>query len=167
MSQKTCPHCGALVESGRMVCPDCRTILKRKNPLTPYLIIAGLAVIVIAAAVVLLLYPAPAPSVSTLTSVPEVSSTDAVAGPTMPTCTVAITGSRAGSSIRLQVVTNTCSAGDVSSLKVSVNGAGAGTLGTTAGSAGTFTGTTGTNSVTVVAEFAGGAEKIMYQNPAL
>jgi len=32
---------------------------------------------------------------------------------------------------------------------------------------GTFAGTSGTNSVTVVAKFANGAEKVVYQNEAL
>jgi len=64
-------------------------------------------------------------------------------------------------------MTSTCSAGDVTGLTVWVNGARAGTLGTGAGASGTFAGNSGTNNVIVVAEFAGGAEKVMYQNAAM
>ena len=170
MSQKTCSHCGAPVEAGRRVCPNCHTVLKHKSPLTPYLIIAVLAVVVIAAVALLLLFPAPAPSAESIASVPAVSpagSAGAVSVPSTPACTIAIAGSRAGSSLRLQVMTSTCAAGEVTSLRVSVNGASAGTLAPTAGSGGTFTGTAGTNNVIVTAKFTNGAEKVMYQNPAL
>ncbi len=47
MAQRTCPHCGASIEPGRTVCPNCRVILKKKNPLTPYLAVAGLVVIAV------------------------------------------------------------------------------------------------------------------------
>jgi len=57
---------------------------------------------------------------------------------------------------------NTCIAGDITALIVSVNGAQKGTLGTSPGASGTFTGTSGTNSVTVVAKFANRAESVVY-----
>ncbi len=63
------------------------------------------------------------------------------------------------------VMVNTCFAGDVTTLTVSVNGAQKGTLGTSLGASGTFAGTSGTNSVTVVAKFANGAESVVYMGP--
>jgi len=57
---------------------------------------------------------------------------------------------------------NTCIAGDITELRVSVNGVQMGTLGTSPSASGTFTGTSGTNSVTVVAKFANGAEEVVY-----
>ena len=164
MAQRTCPHCGASIESGRTVCPNCRAVLKKKNPLTPYLIVAGLAVIVVVIVAFVLTSPTPNPG-TTIDAGAAISSTSAVAAvPTQPTCTVAISGSRVSSSVRLQVMTSTCSAGDVTELQVSVNGVKAGTLGTGAGASGTFA---GSGSVIVTAKFASGAEKIMYQNAAL
>jgi len=57
---------------------------------------------------------------------------------------------------------DTCSAGDITELTASVNGAQKGTLGTSTGASGTFAGTSGTNSVTVVAKFGNGAESVVY-----
>ncbi len=167
MSQKTCPHCGAPVDANRLVCPHCRTVMKKRNPLVPYFVVAVLAVIVVVAIAVVLTTPVQAPDIPSAAAVSPASGSSVAAGPTQPTCTVAITGSRAGSSIRLQVMTSTCGAGEVESLAVSVNGAAAGTMGSSAGTSKTFTGTTGTNTVIVTAKFASGAEKIMYQNAAL
>jgi predicted nucleic acid-binding Zn ribbon protein len=167
MAQKTCPHCGASIDAGRTVCPNCRTVLKKKNPLTPYLVIAGLAVIVVVIVAFVLTSPVPDPgtTIDTGASIPPTGVV--AAAPTQPTCTIAITGSKAASSIRLQVMTSTCSAGDVTDLRVSVNGVQAGTLGTGAGASGTFPAPSGSNTVIVVAKFASGAEKVMYQNAAL
>jgi predicted nucleic acid-binding Zn ribbon protein len=167
MTQKTCPHCGASFDAARTVCPTCRALLKKKNPLVPYLVIGVLVVVVVILVAVVLTTPVEVPGLPESAAISSSSSGTAVAAPTQPTCTIAITGSRAGSSIRLQVMTSTCSAGDVSSLAVAVNGAAAGTLGTGAGASGTYAGTSGTNNVIVTAKFASGAEKIMYQNAAL
>ena len=57
---------------------------------------------------------------------------------------------------------NTCIPGDVTELRVSVNGALKGMLDASPGASGTFVGTSGTNSVTVVAKFANGAESVVY-----
>ena len=57
---------------------------------------------------------------------------------------------------------NTCIAGDITGLTVSVNGAQKGTLDASPGASGTFAGTSGTNSVTVVAKYANGAESVVY-----
>ena len=97
----------------------------------------------------------------TPTKVAEVSSSP-------PVCTIAIVGSKVPpSSVQLRVMTNTCPAGDVAELRVSVNGVQKETLGTTAGASKTFAATSGTNSVIVVAKYANGAESVVFQNPAL
>ncbi len=93
------------------------------------------------------------------------SATDFVAptAPQPPSCTIAINGQKVPpSSIHLEVMANTCFVGDVTELMVTVNGAQKGTLGSSPGASGTFAGTSGTNSVTVVAEFANGAESVVY-----
>jgi hypothetical protein len=58
---------------------------------------------------------------------------------------------------------NTCIPGDVTELRVSVNGAQKGMPGASPGASGTFAGTSSGNSVTVVARFANGAESVVYQ----
>jgi hypothetical protein len=58
---------------------------------------------------------------------------------------------------------NTCIPGDISGLRVSVNGAQKGMLDPSPGASGTFAGTSGSNSVTVVAKFGNGAESVVYQ----
>jgi hypothetical protein len=77
---------------------------------------------------------------------------------------VAINGQKVQpSSIHLQVMSNTCIPGDITELRVSVNGAQKGMPDASPGASGTFTGTSGTNSVTVVAKFGNGAENVVYQ----
>jgi len=58
---------------------------------------------------------------------------------------------------------NTCIPGDVTELRVSVNGAQKGILDASPGAGGTFAGTSGSNTVTVVAKFGNGAENVVYQ----
>jgi len=58
----------------------------------------------------------------------------------------------------------TYSAGDVTGLRVSVNGEQKGMLDARPGASGTYAGTSGGNSVTVVARFANGAEEVVYQS---
>jgi len=58
---------------------------------------------------------------------------------------------------------NTCISGDVTELRVSVNGVQKGMLDASPGASGTFAGTSGSNSVTVVAKFGNGAESVVYQ----
>jgi len=165
MAQKISPHCGASIDASRTVCPNCRAVLKKKNPLTPYLVIAGLAVIVIVIVAFVLTSPVTGPGTTIETGAAISTTGAAVSVPTQPTCTIAITGSKVSTtSLRLQVMTSTCSAGDVTELRVSVNGVQAGTLGTGAGTSGTFA---GSGPVIVTAKFASGAEKVMYQNAAL
>ena len=57
---------------------------------------------------------------------------------------------------------NTCIPGDITELRVSVNGQQKGMLDVSPGASGTFAGTPGTNSVTVVVKFANGAEEVVY-----
>jgi len=168
MAQRTCPHCGASIEASRTVCPNCRAVLKKKNPLTPYLVIVGLVVLVVVVVAVVLTSPVSGPgmAIAPVITVPPTSADESI--PSQPTCTIAITGAKVPpSSIRLEFMTSTCSAGEVAALKVSVNGAQKGTLGTSPGASGTFAGISGTNSVVVTAHYANGAEAVVYQNAAL
>jgi hypothetical protein len=88
--------------------------------------------------------------------------------PQPPSCTVAINGQKVPpSSIHLQVMANTCSAGDVTGLRVSVNGQQKGMPGASPGASGTYAGTSGSNTVTVVAKFGNGAESVVYRNAGL
>jgi hypothetical protein len=59
---------------------------------------------------------------------------------------------------------NTCIPGDITELRVSVNGAQKGMLDARPGASGTFAGTSGSNTVTVVAKFGNGAESVVYQS---
>ena len=61
-------------------------------------------------------------------------------------------------------MTNTCIPGDVTELRVSINGAQKGMLDARPGASGTFAGTSGRNLVTVVAKFGNGAEEVVYQS---
>ncbi|GEM_PF-1269412 len=168
MAQRTCPRCGASIESSRTVCPNCRAVLKKKNPLTPYLVIAGLVVIVVVVVAVVMTSPVSGPgtAIAPVITVPPTSADESISS--QPTCTIAITGAKVPpSSIRLEFMTSTCSAGEITGLKVSVNGAQAGTLGTSPGASGTFAATSGTNNVVVTAHYANGAEAVVFQNAAL
>ena len=107
-----------------------------------------------------------APQPVTIPSPAIISSTDFVAptAPQPPPCTIAINGQKVPpSSIHLQVMANTCIMGDVTELRVSVNGAQKGMPDASPGASGTFAGIPGTNSVTVVAKFGNGAEGVVYQ----
>jgi hypothetical protein len=64
-------------------------------------------------------------------------------------------------------MTSTCTTGEITELRVSVNGAQKGTLSPNPGSGGTFAGTSGSNNVIVTAKYANGAEGVVFQNPAL
>jgi hypothetical protein len=168
MVQKTCPFCGTSVGSSRTTCPACRRVFHEKNSMVTYLYIALLTVIAIVVIAVVLLNSPAQPGMIQNTPVALPPTIAAASAPSAPPCTIAITGSRTPpTSIHLQVMTTTCSAGDISSLRVLVNGAQKGSLGTNPGASGTFTGTSGTNNVVVVVAFTSGAENVVYQNPAL
>jgi len=129
------------------------------------LIIVGIILIVILIAALFLYSPSSQPV--TIPSPAIVSSTDFVAptAPQPPSCTIAINGQKVPpSSIQLQVMANTCIPGDITGLRVSVNGAQQGMLDASPGASGTFAGTAGSNSVAVVAKFANGAEEVVYQS---
>jgi hypothetical protein len=135
-----------------------------KRSRLPWLIIIGIILLVILIAALFLSSPSPQPI--TIPSPAIISSTDFVAptAPQPPSCTVAINGQKVSpSSIHLQVMANTCISGDVTELRVSVNGQQKGMLGTSPGASGTFAGTSGSNSVTVVAKFGNGAESVVYE----
>ena len=138
MALKTCPRCGASVEPGQNSCPNCRVVLKKKSALTllPYY------------------YRAhcrcchrgrgspdePGSGPGDADRPGHYRQADECGGisPGQPTCTIGITGSRVSTTIRLQVMTTTCNPGEITGLKVSINGAQAGTLGTNPGASGTF-----------------------------
>jgi predicted nucleic acid-binding Zn ribbon protein len=170
MAQKTCPYCGAPVDPNRSACPNCRKVLATKSLLTPYIVIGILIVVIVVIVAVLLMNLAqgPAETSSLPTTVTPVPAAGGVAIPTQPPCTIAVSGSRASAaSIRLQVMSGTCSSGDISSFQVSINGAaGKGTLGTSPGASATFA-APASSSIVVTAKFANGAESVVYQNPAL
>ena len=67
------------------------------------------------------------------------------------------------SSIYLRVMATTCITGDITELRVSVNGAQKGTLDASPGASGKFAGTSGSNAVMVVAKFGNGAESVVYE----
>jgi len=169
MAQKTCPYCGAPVDPNRRACPNCRKDLPKKSPLTPYIVIGILVVVAVVIVAVLLTNPAQGPSAgsSLPAAVTLMPAGGGVAIPTQPACTIAVSGSRASAaSIRLQVMAGTCSSGDITSLQVSINGAGKGTLGTSPGASAAFD-APASSSIVVTAKFANGAESVVYQNPAL
>jgi len=135
-----------------------------KRSRLPWLIIGSIILLVILVAALFLSSPSPQPV--TIPSPAIISSTDFVAptAPQPPSCTIAINGQKVPpSSIQLQVMANTCIPGDITELRVSINGAQKGMPGASPGASGTFTGTSGTNTVTVVARFANGAESVVYE----
>jgi hypothetical protein len=168
MSKRTCQHCGARIDSSLTICPNCRIAIKEKSLLIPYLIVGGIFVVVIIVAAVLLLLPAPHPVTvpePVITVPPAAAEEPALQA---PSCTIAINGQKIfPDTIQLQVMTSTCSAGDIIELRVSINGAQKGTLSPNTGSSGTFTGTSGSNNVIVTAKYANGAESVVFQNTAL
>ena len=135
-----------------------------KRSRLPWLIIGGIILLVILIATLFLSGPSPQPV--TIPATTGISATDFVAptAPQPPLCTVAINGQKVPpSSIHLQVMANTCIPGDVTELRVSVNGAQKGMLDASPGASGTFAGTSGGNTVTVVAKFGNGAESVVYE----
>ena len=134
-----------------------------KRSRLPWLIIGGIILLVILVAALFLSSPSQQPV--TIPSPAIIFSTDFVAptAPQPPSCTIAINGQKVPpSSIQLQVMANTCIPGDITELRVSVNGAQKGMPGASPGASGTFAGTSGTNAVTVVAKFGNGAESVVY-----
>jgi hypothetical protein len=139
-----------------------------KRSRLPWLGIGGIILLVILIAALFL--SSPSPQQKSLPSPAIISSTDFVAptAPQPPSCTIAINGQKVPpSSIQLQVMATTCITGDVTGLRVSVNGAQKGMLDASPGASGTFVGTSGSNSVTVVVKFTNGAEKVVFQSVAL
>ncbi len=168
MAKKTCPHCGTSMESSRTICPVCRMVLTEKSSLSPRLLIGGIIVVVVIVAAVLLMGQSPQPATipNPAITVPPTKA-DAPA-PAEPACTIAVAGTKVPpSQIQLEVMTNQCSAGDISELSVSINGAQTGTMGASPGTSKTFAGTSGTNTVIVVAKFASGADRVVYENAVL
>jgi hypothetical protein len=144
--------------------PDKTGQIMTKRSRLPWLIIGGIILLVIIIAALFLF--SPSPQQVTLPATTGISATDFVAptAPQPPSCTVAISSQKVPpSSVRLQVMANTCITGDITALRVSVNGAQKGMLDASPGTGATFTGTSGTNTVSVVARFSNGAESVVYQ----
>jgi hypothetical protein len=136
-----------------------------KRSRLPWIIIGGIIILVIIVAAVFLFNPSLQPL--KIPASASISATDFVAptAPQPPSCTIAINGQKVPpSSIQLSIMANTCIAGDITELAVSVNGVQKGILDARPGASGTFAGTSGTNSVTVVAKFANGADKVVYMS---
>jgi len=134
-----------------------------KRSRLPWLIIGGIILLVILVAALFLYSPSSQPITIPIPAI--ISSTDFVAptAPQPPSCTVAINGQKIPpSSIHLQVMANTCIPGEVTELRVSVNGAQKGMLDASPGASGIYAGTSGSNPVTVVAKFGNGAESVVY-----
>jgi len=136
-----------------------------KRSRLPWLITGGIILLVILIAALFLNSPSPQPII--IPAVSGISATDFVAptAPQPPSCTVAISGQKVPpSSIHLQVMATTCITGDITALRVSVNGAQKGMPGASPGASGTFAGTSGGNTVVVVAKFGNGAKSVVYQD---
>jgi len=115
-----------------------------KRSRLPWLIIIG--IILLAILVAGLFLSSPSPQTVTIPATTGISATDFVAptAPQPPSCTVAINGQKVPpSSIHLQVMANTCIPGDVTELRVSVNGVQKGMPDASPGASGTFAGTSG------------------------
>jgi predicted nucleic acid-binding Zn ribbon protein len=168
MAKKTCPNCGTSIDAGRTICPACRMVLKEQSSLKPYLLVAGIVVVVILVIAVLLMNPSSQSVTIPDTKITPPPTTSGSSSPSQPACTIVVSGSKVPpSTIRLQVMTSTCSAGDVTELKVSVNGVQKGIMGIGVGTSMTYPGTSGANNVIVVAKFANGAERVVFNNAAL
>jgi hypothetical protein len=168
MSKRTCQHCGARIDSSLTICPNCRIAINEKSLMIPYLIVGGIIIVIILVVAIILLLPAPQsvtmpePTITVLPTATEESALQA------PSCTIAIHGQKTPpATIQLQVMTSSCFAGDITELRVSINGEQKGTLSPDPGSSGTFTGTSGSNNVIVVAKYANGVESVVFQNAAL
>ena len=165
MAQNKCPNCGSSIDSNRSACPTCRKVVKKSTPTTAYLSIAAIAVVINVVGGILLVNPGgnnaggPVTPVPTSTGTPE---------PTQPTCFVAITGHKVPpTSIELQVKTSSCRAGDITELRVSIDGAPAGTLSPNPGTLATIADKSGSKNVIVVAKFVSGAESVVYRGTDL
>jgi hypothetical protein len=145
--------------------PEQRTVqLMAKRSRLLWLIIVGIIIVMIIIAALFLFSPSPQPIKIPAPAI--ISSTDFVAptAPQPPSCTIAINGQKVPpASIQLQVMANTCIPGDITGLRVSVNGQQKGMPDASPGASGTFAGTSGGNTVMVVAKFGNGAESVVYE----
>jgi hypothetical protein len=158
--QSRCPNCNTPVSLNRSVCPTCRTVLKEKRGIGTYLLIGGF----ILAAVLLAVFVFQIPGTPPATAHPTPSSA-VTAAPTIPTCNLAITGQKTPNSmIQLRLMALTCGPDDVKELRVLLNGQPAGTLPYRLGSSGTYPGRKVSDTVTVVAVFGSGYEKIVFDS---
>jgi RNA polymerase subunit RPABC4/transcription elongation factor Spt4 len=153
--QQRCPKCGAPVPAGRKSCPVCSTSLVQTSRLRRIMVFVGF----VAAVLVLSLF-----IISHLSALPgtmlPAPARDVTPAPTMPECNVAITGQKlSGDTIQLNVMAMTCVPGDISRLRVIVDGRDAWTLDPRLAARGNFPGHAGPDTVVVVAVFSSGYEK--------
>jgi len=159
--QIRCPACGSPVPAGRPVCPVCRASLPRGGRSRTRLVVAGLVVAVLLLALIVILLPSLSPG----NNLPAAMAQNVTPAPTLPQCMVAINGQKlTGNTIQLNVMAMTCLPGDISNLRVSVNGRDSWTLDPRLGARGNFPGHAGTDTVIVFAVFSSGYEKTVFES---
>jgi Double zinc ribbon len=159
--QNRCPGCGSPVPAGRPVCPVCKTSLPGAGRSRTILVVAGFIVAVLLLAFLVILLPSLTPG----NNLPAAMAQNVTPAPTLPQCIVAINGQKLpGNTIQLNVAAMTCLPGDISKLRVSVNGRDAWALDPRLASRGNFPGHDGTDTVIVVAVFSSGYEKTVFES---
>jgi hypothetical protein len=118
-------------------------------------------VVVLLLALIVILLPSFTPG----NNLPASMAQNVTPAPTIPQCMVAINGQKLTSNtIQLNVMAMTCLPGDISNLRVSVNGRDSWTLDPRLGARGNFPGHAGTDTVVVVAVFSSGYEKTVFES---
>ena len=159
--QNRCPNCGTPVLPGRSVCPVCKASLPRTGRSRMFYIVAGSVAVVLVLALLILFLPSFSPG----KILPAAMAQNVTPAPTLPQCLVAINGQKLSSNtIQLNVMAMTCLPGDISKLRVSVNGQDAWTLDPRLAARGNFPGHAGTDTVIVVAVFSSGYEKTVFES---
>lgn len=152
-----CPACGNPVSAGRTFCPTCGNQFRKKRGYGSWLVLGGFIAAALLLAVFVFQIPGASPAV--MGSAPASA---VIAVPTVPPCTVGITGQRIpGGRIQLRLMALTCSKDDISELRVLINGNKEGTLPVQLGSLETFPGQKSPDQVTVIARFSSGYEKVV------
>jgi RNA polymerase subunit RPABC4/transcription elongation factor Spt4 len=158
--QNRCPNCGASVPAGRPVCPVCRASLAQTGRSRTIFVVAGFVAAVLMLALFVFYLPSLPPG-----NTPPAPAQNVTPAPTMPQCIIAITGQKvSGNTIQLHLMEMTCVQGDISKLRVMVNGRDAWILDPRLGASGNYPGHAGPDSVVVVAVFSSGYEKTVLES---